>query len=339
MALQHKQESELSKKKNQAPPEKFVAIEDMCTNYLGILADDLKKWATEDRLEIKNDPHGRECIPCSCIERYSVAPNYPDAALRAVLHQSDLRDARDETTNRRLRDARIELIGHFDEYIGVLEAIHRKHLNSVNAHGNESSMMAAYLLFARAISTLKMCCLCQSHGFWYSGSLLREVNECLTTAEYLVVGESSSNGRRSLLKWFRQNEAPGHGEGRRTLSVDMAQRVPWLSATENSDLMYELYNKQSKFTHPTYLTIREVTKYKRSPEGNAVLEQMDYGVCSDEGNLLELTKALGEEILTTVLAFQKCFLVLPLTPEDVISLKSLRQQLLEEVERDFSAEE
>jgi len=177
--------------------------------------------------------------------------------------------------------------------------------------------MAAYLLFSRVISTLKMGCLCLRNGYWNSGSLLREIDECLDVAKFFVITKGTSKGEKTLRQWFRQNRAPKHEDCRKEIATRRASIIKKIDAEKHRELLNELYQKKSKFTHPTYATIREVAKYKTN-QGIVSVEEIDYGPCSYERKLHELTHFFRSSIWSSFQTFIECFAQeLPLLEEDI----------------------
>lgn len=176
--------------------------------------------------------------------------------------------------------------------------------------------MAAYLLFSRVISTLKMSCLCLRNGYWTSGSLLREIDECLDLALYFVITKNTSKGKQVLQKWFRQNYAPQHSDCRREIAIHMASIDKDVDVKQHQELLNELYQKKSKFTHPAYATVREVTSY--NVDGDTSVVEIDYGPCGYERKLHELTHFFRSSLWSSFQIFIACFVQeFPLAKEDI----------------------
>lgn len=309
---------------------KYIAIEDL-VSCLGLLKEDVLRWIERDKPDIRLDFRERKSVPTTLIKQYANCDEYARACAKAISIERAFRDVDNHTTNQKIKRKRLKLLDTYESYISNLEKIHHKYLDLVNKTGNESSTMAAYLLFSRVISTLKMCCLCQRHNYWNCGSLLREIDEYLAVAEYFTYSKNSTEGKVVLRRWFRENDAPKHAECREIISEKTTTANPIHSKKNNYDLINELYQKKSKFTHPTYLGIREITKYKISDNGAPCVEEIEYGASSYERKLLELTEFFKSSIWTSFQVFILCFYDLPLTKED--------RDYLSDINRKFTAEE
>jgi hypothetical protein len=237
--------------------------------------------------------------------------------------------------NKKIKEYRLKLIATFENYIHELENIHQKYIHMANSAGHGSKIMAAYLLFSRVIATLKLCCLAQKHDCWYWGSLLREIDEHLALAEYFVIHGDTQAGRTDLLRWYRQNYTPTHDVCRKAISKNMSSIDEAFSESENYGLIDELYKKKSKLTHPTYLVIREITPYKTLPNGQLVVEKVEYGSCNYQRKHLEFTEFFKSHILSSFCTFRQCFHSSPLAEEDLKTLRDVIQKLNEEETIDY----
>lgn len=312
----------------------YIAIEDLIRR-LGLLDEDVLSWIKRDNPQITLDHRGRKSVLISFLEKYSLEEDYTKAFYKAVAVERYIRDSDNSGANLNFKQARSKLLDTYEAYISIIESIHSKYLAMINKAGNETSLMAAYLLFSRVLSTLKMCCLCQRNNYWYWGSLLREIDEALDVAYYFVITKDLAEGRKALCKWFRENEAPKHADCRKVISNKMSAVDNTYDHNENYDLMNELYQKKSKFTHPTYHVIREVTKYR--PMGDDILHvaEIEYGACSYERKLFELTDFFKSSIWTSVQYFLQCFQDLPLNKEDFQQLMTIHRKFLEEETQGF----
>jgi len=327
-------ENKLSKNKKKSAEIKYIAIEDLVSR-LGLLEEDVLKWIERDNPDIHLDHRGRQSVPITLIEQYANCDEYTKFCFKTISIEVALRGIDNYDTNQKLKEKRLKLLDIYESYISKLEKIHHRHLNLVNKTGNESSTMAAYLLFSRVISTLKMCCLCQRHDHWYWGSFLREIDECLAVAEHFTISKDTPHGKVILRKWFRENDAPRHADCREIISEKMTASNPIHSKNDTYDLINELYQKKSKFTHPTYLVIREITKYKVLDNGVACVEEIEYGASTYERKLLELTEFFKSSIWTSFQIFIQCFHDLPLTKEDQDYLFDINKKFSDEETKDF----
>lgn len=317
----------MTQTKRKSTEAKYIAVEDLI-GRLGLLDIDVYSWLYRDKPKIRKDHRGRTSVPIEFIERYSTCDEYVDAFRRAVVAERESRGADTSQRVLRLRNERVKLLDSYDICIRDLETLHHKYLDSANRAGYETSVMASYLLLSRVISTLKMTCLCLRNNYWNSGSLLREIDECLDVAKFFVLTKDTLRGKEALRQWFRENHAPRHEDCRKEIAIQMASFDTGNSEEHHRELLNELYQKKSKFTHPTYATIREVTKYK--VEGVTLVEEIDYGPCSYEQKLHELTHFSRSSIWSSFQTFLLCFIhELPLLKEDVEYLRNYDKKFQE----------
>lgn len=281
----------------------YVAIEDAASN-LGILEADLRSLLAPLSPPVEPDHRGRAAVPTSYIDKVTACDSYLAAVGRAISAQTRAR-ADDRPIASELRERRLRLLTQYDSWIGEVQSIHQRYLAAANSAGPESSGLASYLLLSRAISTLKALHTCLKEGHWYSGSLLRDIDECLDLAHYFAVTVGTEKGERARQKWFRDNVAPKHEESRRAISEHCSSVVEGLDSTDHLALMRELYGKKSKWTHPTLASIREITEYV--PDGSLSVAAVDYGPCRYERKLYELTEFFRSSIWTTFQILWLCF--------------------------------
>ena len=96
-----------------------------------------------------------------------------------------------------------------------------------------------------------------------------------------------------------------HEECRRAISEWRSSVVEGADSAEHLDLMRELYGKKSKWTHPTYASIREITEYVH--DCALQVETIDYGPCRNERKLYELTDFFRSSIWSTFQTVWLCF--------------------------------
>ena len=161
---------------------------------------------------------------------------------------------------------------------------------------------------------------CLEQGHWYSGSLLRDVDECVDLAQYFSITKGSNSGEVTRLRWFRQNVSPSHATCREAISAWQSLLVGTEVADQHLEVMKELYRKKSKWTHPTYKVIREISSF--DTDGKITLAFVDYGPCSYERKIFELAEFFRSSIWSTFQCLWLCFkLEFPLADEDVSLLR------------------
>lgn len=279
----------------------YIAIDDMA-GELGLLREDLLVILKPLSPPVRHDRLGRACIPKTFIEMASSSDKYLAARARAVATEklARIHCQEDHEFYRRHRGA---LLAQYKPWIADLEAIHKKYLAAANQAGGESSAMASYLLLSRAISTLRALHTCLEHGHWYGASLFRDIDEALDLAHYFSITSDTEEGQRACLRWFRENTSPKHEHCRRAIAEFQASLLK-TEQGEHLDLLRELYGKKSKWTHPTFSAIREITEFV--PTASLQVEAIDYGPCSYEFKLCELTDFFRSSIWSTFQTLWLC---------------------------------
>ena len=318
----------MSKKEKQSQPPECINVETL-SYRLGLADEDVYAWIKRDAPTMSQDHMGRPTVPFEFLEQYSHSTDYIEALNKALLFENRVLGSADPKINQKWKEEKLRILESCRVYINDLETTHRKYLQPINVTGYGSKLMAAYLLYSRVISTLKMCCLCQEHDYWHWGSLLREIDEGLNLAEYFVTEGDSPTGKTYLHKWFRQNYAPKDSVCRDILSESLTVTNPSYSKENNIELMKELYEKKSKLTHQTLRSIREITKFKIL-NGMAVIEKIEYGPIGYQNKLLELAVLFRSNLLPCFPTFLKCFQGLPLNPEDITYLCKVSKKLMDE---------
>ena len=290
--------------KTKKKQEKYMAISDIAFN-LGLLESDVRAWLSKEQPKVKHDHRQRTCVSSHYFELLSRKDDYENSKRKSLESENILRQK--EVGNRKayLKAERARLLNIYSGYISDLENLHRSCLDRVNAHHHESCITAAYLLIAKVISCLKLGCLCLEHGYWYGGSVIREIDEALDLAMYFVISNETNEGQINLHKWFRQNRAPQHLVCRQAIAKYMSNIISEYGKQNHQDLMNELYQIKSKWTHPTYSSIREVTQFDTSSGIN--ISKIEYGGITFESKLFELTHFFRSSIWSSFQVFQICF--------------------------------
>jgi len=284
---------------------------------LGLLEADVEKWLMEmeDHPTIKFDHRKRRCVSSDYLDKLSKDSRYEDAKRKSLESENILRKLEEPPLNESLIAERKDLLENYTKFIADLLFLHKACRERVNKHNHESAITAAYLLISKAISCLKMGVLTLEHGFWYGGSVIREIDEALDLANYFVICKSTKDCKENLHKWFRHNHAPKHSICREAIANHMAALVDDIDGQDHKALMNELYQSKSKWTHPTYSSIREVIQFDTS-SGIDVCN-IEYGKISFEQKLIELTYFFCSSIWSSFQIFYICFSDnLPLTENE-----------------------
>lgn len=304
---------------------KLIAIEDLASK-LGLSTIQVQLWVQKDKEKILHDFRGRLAVSDKLLEKYSSSADY-ELAFRKAISAENMAKQNHKGMYEQLKIERFKLLKFYESCFRKLASIHKKYIGLANGYGHESPEIAGFLLFSRAITTLKMFCNSQKEGFWYSGALIREIDESVALAQYFILTKDSKEGKKNLHKWFRQNNIPENSYCRKATADHMNQ---FASDDEknNKQLLDEIYNKKSKFTHPSYAAIRDVLDYELTDQG-IFIKKFEYGICSNEEKMYELTHFFESSIWTVFQAFYECFLHLPITLEDRQFLKGMDRLFLE----------
>lgn len=281
----------------------FAAVDDIAHD-LGVLERDLLEWVRRERLVLSRDSRGRLAIETKYRNRFAQSQEYEQCIKRSInADWHGWEESRDSKQS--FQEKRLGILAFYDEYIEELRNLHLSIKADVNQHHEESAVRAAYLLFSKAISCLQMGCDNIRQGYWVAGSVIREVDEAIDLARYFVVTSDSDTGKKALKKCFRENFSPTHSECREALSKNMASIAGEEGYEEHRLLMNELYKKKSKWVHPTFSAIREVTQFSVSEKID--INECCLGVTEHEKKLLELTEFYKSSIWSTFQAFLLCF--------------------------------
>lgn len=313
----------MNRKKKTSPKVRPAAIEDLAHN-LGLPEMVVERWlaGVDGEVVLMSDHRGRVSVAEDLIEKLSAHKEYEKELKKALIREKKKTEHLNmPLESDELKRQRLEAIDIYEDYIKDLAELHRKYLDISNKHPFESAPVAAYLLMSRAISLLDQASFCLKHGYWYSGSILREIDEVVDVAHYFIVAEGTEEGDRSLHRWFRQNKAPKHDTCRRAIAKWDANLNPEIVESDHELLLNELYQKKSKWVHPTFSAIREVSTFDVSDKVN--IEATVCGTCNNEDKLEELVDFFRSSIWTCYQKFMVCFIHrMPLSQEDVNLLLS-----------------
>ncbi len=294
----------------------FISFSEIAST-LGILEGDFLEWVKEDNPEIGKDHIGRKATKRSYLEKCALKKDYL-FKLEKSFHAENLEiESESEDKIRFYLIERSRLIGLYAIFIEDLIKLHKEYKKVAEFHGIESPVLAAYLLFSKAISVLS--CLCENlkKGYWYVGSMLREIDETLDVALYFILSSEGDSGKLDLKKWFRLGSSPSHFKCREIISEWHSQLNPSINEENHRVLMSSLYGKKSKFTHPTFQSIRDSSVMSYS-NGEIVIKNLCYGSSSRQKYLWELTHFTKSSIWTCFQRFMLIFIhSMPLNQKDV----------------------
>jgi len=288
-------------------------------------------WQNEGRFQMLTNKNGKDCISLTDLKKLAYSEDVHEAAIETMKNNIIIREREEIVGKEKFLLQNKKKIGKYRRYIKILENIHASYHNQLDIVHTESALVAAYVLYSKAINLLNMACLCLENHFWESGTLLRSIDEVIYLAMYFVITQKTEEGKKNLKKWFRMNEIISHSNCRKAISALMSTHQKSIDFDAHKELQDELYRKKSKWIHPTYNGILEV--YRAKMGSNCIIYQgFDYGPCSYSGKIFGLTDFFQSSIWTAVQGFYICFCIdMPLREEDRKTLHSLDKKFLQEV--------
>jgi len=309
----------------------FVPIK-VAAFRLGISENDLFQWALDEHQEISQDYLNRITIRKSFITQCSYKKTYFEKLKSSINSEHVTTTSESTDTIKSHTKERHELLNLYESLINSLINIHKKYRSRAESHGFGSPVLAAYLLFSRAIATLS--CLCDNirAGYGYTGSMLRDIDETLDVALYFVVISDKEKCKTDLHNWYYLGESPSHSTCRQEIAKYNSNTFQKNSYDSEHDLMRELYTTKSKFTHPTITTIRDCCPM--SFEQDAItIHDICYKKSKNETKLLGMTHFTKSSIWT---CFQQFLLIfhhsMPLEKED-INMLAEKDKFMKELDR------
>ncbi len=295
----------------------LISVEYLASS-LGLPLQPVQEWIKKDQETIQVNFRERPSVTTKLLEKYSFSPNYLPALQNSIRVENYYRMI-EKPKHEIFKSKRLELLKTYKKHIHQLKSIHKKYLGLVNGYHFGSAECAGFLIFSRVIGALELFCYSMQNGYFFSGALLREIDEGLTLAHYFILTKDTQEGKIALHKWFRQNIIPGNGHCRGAISRHWNKHLP-NDGIDNKALSDEIYNMKSKFTHHSYAALRDMIDYEVI-DGHIIIKEIHYGVCSNEEKMHELTEFFESNIWSVFLTFRECFHHLPLTLEDRQFLK------------------
>jgi hypothetical protein len=281
---------------------KLIAIDDLA-HELGLLVSDVEEWILEKKVTIVVDYKNRPAVDSQLKHTISECDSYEIAIKKSISRDEEMR-LKFSSNSEYYKKQRLELLVKYKMYISELESMHREHINTVNDHDFESPEAAAFLLLSKAIGCLKMGCDNLMNGYWVSGSVIREIDETIHTANYFIILKDTNKGKSVVRKWFRKNIAPKHSDCRDEISKNISNKIG-LGKDYYHNNMRDLYHSKSKLVHPTFGPIREVSEFNTGDK--ITIESLSYGVTENQFKLYELTKHYKSSIWSVFQIFYICF--------------------------------
>lgn len=291
-------------------------------------------WQNEGRFEVRTNKNGKDCISLTDLEKLAYSEDVHKVALDTFKADIARREQEELIGRNRFLLQNSKTIEKYRRYIKILENIHEGYHNQLDIVHTESALVAAYVLYSKAINLLNMACLCLENHFWEAGTLLRPIDEAIDLAMYFVITQKTKEGQENLKKWFRMNKIISHSTCRKAISAHISTYLKDKDFDAQKELQDELYRKKSKWIHPTYNAILEV--YRAKIGSNWIIYQgFDYGPCSYSRKIFGLSDFFQSSIWTAVQGFLICFdQNMPLTKEHRDILYALDKKFLAQMIND-----
>ena len=318
---------------NRKKPKKEILIRvDNAIFVLRISPEHFYEWHRSGLFKLGKNKNGKPCIKYGDLKKLAYSKIVQDASKEAFINY--IERWKEEEKNGDSQKFKLKsqgMLKQHKKHIVVLESIHNSYKDNIDIIGNESALVAAYLLNAKAINLLHMACLNLEHNFLNSSLFLRLIDETIDLAEYFINTESTENGKEDLKKWFKENIAPSHYKCRQVNSRALSQLLGGEIEELHEESMFDLYQAKSKSIHPTFAeTI--MTLFKPAiAHGKIISQNFEYAESSNFRELYELTVFFQSSIWSTIQSFMLCFKErMPLKDQDVemlINLDRLFNQL------------
>lgn len=160
-----------------------------------------------------------------------------------------------------------EVLDKYKSNIYILEKMHDKYRYRIDILNEETPLVAAYILLAKAISLLNMAFLCIENKYISSLVLLRSIDEVIDVAEYFIISKNDEVGKNNLKKWFRENESPPNSLCRKVCSRYINDINKSNNSNNKGNELYDIiYNIKSKMIHPCRnFIIKSLLDYESIP--------------------------------------------------------------------------
>jgi hypothetical protein len=323
--------SKRKKAKTEFP--RYVTVEE-AMHTLRVAPLHMKNWVREGRVELFDTSEGK-AIRWLEFKKSAHSQEARAAALEGLANETARRESDDVTgLSQQFKNEIAQLVQEYYAHIDTLERIHRKYHNQLDVLSTESSIVAAYIIFSKILTLLRMTCVCLDHHYWDAMALLRSIDEAVLLAEYFATSGNTTQGKKHLEEWFRENRSPSNSVCREAIDKFFTSLPPGQEASIFGSAMRNLYQAKSKPVHNTLNDIMEVYR-TRLENGKLLGVGFDYGPCSYPRKMLGLVHFFRSSIWTTAQSFQICFqLAAPmLDREDIDTLFNLNLRFLSEINR------
>lgn len=321
------------KKKHKSQPEPLVPLEE-ALYVMRVAPIHMDRWMREGRVNVLTS-HSGPVMRQVDFKKLAHSKEAFDAALEGMATEAVRRQSDDATgESLRFRNEIAQVVQEYRDHIGVIEKIHLKYHDRMNVLTSQTPRTAAYIILSKAITLLRMGCLCIENHYWDTMILLRPIDEALQLAEYFMISADTQEGKKHLAEWFRENKSPSSSVCREAIERHMRTSTPALDDDAVGDALRQLYHAKSKSVHNAFNDIMEV--YRTRMDGDKLVGVgFDCGPCSYPRKLFGLLHFFRSSIWTTVQIFLICFHVAGpfLEPEDAKILNDLNLRFNAEIDR------
>jgi hypothetical protein len=280
-------------------------------------------WEVNGKIKPILNSKGIKCLTLNDFRELAHSSEVKEAALQGMVAETERRlyDKEQKKNNIFLNQVKIK-IKNYHNYIRELEKIHRKYNSRLDIRNSETPVVAAYLLYSRVISLLKMTNYCFKNKFVEGYILFRPIDEAIQLAQYFIISANTNEGKKHLKEWFRENKSPSNSICRKSIAKYMHNFSKIDSDEYFEESLVELYQGKSKPVHHSYNVIKECYKTKFDAK-NALKIEFDYGRCSYPRKLIEHVEFFQSSIWSAMQGFTSCFHEsLPMDIEDINLLYS-----------------
>lgn len=295
-----------------------LSIEEVA-NKLKVLPSDIQQWIKEGKIKaIQQNDNGHRIT----VEEYQkFGRSFPDE-LRAKIgeymwkYQLEILPPIQKEVSERFINNIQPVLDRAEVSVKILEDIHKKYEPYVNVFDEEKGSVAAFILYARAISLLYSIIYLLRGGVPAESLILfRPLWEAILLADYFLISEVNKENERQIRRWFKNEETPPAKEVRYYLSQ---------KANMPLEVLKELNHSYSKPIHHTYKVIMEF--YRQVSMSGFLGEHnkrfgFDYHKSSVMRDVVLLVTSFEQLLLSALQVFFSCFYSL-FTDEEIMSINS-----------------
>lgn len=318
--------------------DKFMSIIEVAKG-LRVMPDDILKWIEEGKINVTKINNTYQ-VSIEEYKRYgSSFPIELREKIGEYLWKSQLQigPAIQKEVSERFSSNSKFVLNRDENAVKNIEIIHKRYEPHVEVFKDKRGSVAAFILYARAISLLYSIILLLRSGIPSESFILfRPLWEAILLARYFMLSETNNENKKQIERWFEKDETPTAGKVRYYLAEKLDLPLKTLQ---------ELNNSYSKPIHHAYSVIMESYK-KLSMSGFlgefSQRQGFDYHQSTVMRDIVDLILAFENLLLSCLQGFFMCFSNI-CTEEEVALLKAeidfYSQEPLERLESIFKKNE